>query len=328
MPAQDCEVAVLGAGPVGMVAALELSKRYRTVLITCGLPSADEIPRVEAVPASLLALLIEYGIHPRKIGVGRLHESRLTAWDDEHYAERVGPAAAHVERPALDLAILEAVIASRRVDIVTRPPSHGPDTLAQLRRQAVRLVDSTGRSALTAGRKIHPARPWAARTFVTSTRGRDAGGELRIAALPGGYAYRLGSANHLLLGVVGRGKMLAGSPAEVERSLREHGAGWLLEGLPTVGEMTPGRTGPASVQWAEGDTAVRRVGDAALARDALSSQGLANGISEALYCAAIKDEYDEHLFALRQREQRAAHLRSLAGLIDGCRFRAAGAWKE
>ena len=92
MPTHDCQVAVLGSGPAGMVAALELSKRQRTALVTCRLPSADEAPRVEAVPAALLALLVEYGIHPRKVGVERLYETRLVAWEGGECVESVGHA--------------------------------------------------------------------------------------------------------------------------------------------------------------------------------------------------------------------------------------------
>lgn len=326
MPTPQRRVAVVGSGPVGMVAALELSKRRPTTLITCRLPAPDETPRVEAVPASLLALLVEYGIHPRRLGVEQLHETRLVAWGSADYVEGRGFAAAHVERPALDLALLGALKASRRVEIITLPPSAVPEAVAGLRGEGVRLIDATGRRALTAGKRMHATRPWAARMFVAPGRAR-AGGELRIAALPCGYAYRIGAASSLTLGIVGRGKSLAGAPSELERYLHGNGAGWILVGLPAIGDMTPGVIAPASVQWAVGGDGLR-IGDAALARDALSSQGLAAGISEALYAAAVSDEADEEFLALRQSEQRAAHLGSLASLIDGCRFRAAEAWKE
>ncbi|HEY9404975.1 MAG TPA: hypothetical protein VIQ24_20150 [Pyrinomonadaceae bacterium] len=327
MPTHDCQVAVFGSGPVGMVAALELSKRQRTALITCGLPSADEATRVEAVPASLLALLVEYGIHPGKVGVERLYETRLVAWASDECVESASPASAHVERPALDLALLDALTATRRVEVITRPPSACPDDLARLRGRGVRLIDATGRKAVTAAVKRHAARPWAARTFIAAKRDCAAGGELRVAALPDGYAYRLGSAAHLVLGVVGRGKALAGGAAALEVYLSEHGAGWILAGLMPLSDMTPGRIAPASVQWTEGGDA-RRIGDAALARDALSSQGLAAGISEALYAAAVVDESGEVLLSIRQREQRAAHLRSLAHSIATCRFRTGEVWQE
>ena len=139
---------------------------------------------------------------------------------------------AHVKRPALDLALLDALAAARRVEVITRPPSACPDDLARLRGRGVRLIDATGRKAVTAAKKLRAARPWAARTFTAASRDCAAGGELRIAALPDGYAYRLGSAALLVLGVVGRGKALASGAAGLERYLTEHEAGWILAGLP------------------------------------------------------------------------------------------------
>jgi 2-polyprenyl-6-methoxyphenol hydroxylase-like FAD-dependent oxidoreductase len=327
MSTHDFQVAVLGSGPVGMVAALELSKRYRTALITNQLPSADEDPTVEAVPASLLALLVEYGIRPHTIGVDRLYQARLIAWENCTFAESMGPVAAHVERPALDLAILDALLRSQRVTIILREPSASLDTLAGSQSQVLRLIDATGRRSVTAGDRIHPTRPWVARTFLTSRQGCSVGGELRIAALPSGFVYRLGAAKYVILGIVGRGKMLAGDLDCLEQHLSEYGAGWIVAGLPPIAEMTPGKSSPASVQWTGGGV-VRRIGDAALARDTLSSQGLACGISEALYAAAIRDDKEESLLSLRQFEQRVSHLRSLASLIARCRFRDDEAWTE
>ena len=96
---RDFQTVVIGSGPAGIVAALELSKHSRTALITNHLPNGDECPRIESVPASLLALLIEYGIHPRRIGVDRLHETRLIAWETVSFAENNSAIAAHIERP-------------------------------------------------------------------------------------------------------------------------------------------------------------------------------------------------------------------------------------
>ena len=310
-----------------MVAALELSKHYPTALITPRLPSADDPLRVEAVPAALLALLVEYGIHPRRVGVDRLHEARLIAWENNRFAESVGPVSAHVERPALDLALLDVLVASRRVQIILSGSALSLDDIDDLQRKGVRLIDATGRRSVLARKRVHPARPWAARTFLTSRQSCPAGGEFRIAALPGGFVYRLGAAEYLLLGLVVRGNTVTGDPAAVARYLHEYEADWILEDLPGLADMTPGRVWPASVQWTTGDIGTR-IGDAALARDILSSQGLASGISEALYAAAIKDSAGETLLSLRQAEQRESHLRSLASLIARCRFRDHAAWRE
>lgn len=327
MATHDFQVAVIGSGPVGIVAALELSNHYRTAIITDRVPSAHEATRVEAVPASLLGLLVQYGIHPRKIGVDRLYQARLIAWEKNSFAESIGPAAAHVERPALDLALLDLLNTSRRVKVIL---SQGPislDAIDSLQQRGVRVIDATGRRSVSAIRRIHPARTWAARPFLTSTTACSATGEFRIAALPGGFAYRLGTSRIINLGIVGRGKTVAGDPAELERHLKEYQAGWLLEGLPPLGDMIPGRVSSASVQWTpENDR--RRIGDAMLARDTLSSQGLACGISEGLYVAGIRDDEGEELLSRRQLEQRLSHLGSLARLMARCRFGEHDDWKE
>ena len=87
-----------------------------------------------------------------------------------------------------------------------------------------------------------------------------------------------------------------------------------------------GKVASASVQWTAGNSFIA-IGDAALTRDPLSSQGLSCGISEALYAAAIGNAHDEQLFVSRQAAQRAAHLQALAEVIASCHHRDQDAWK-
>jgi hypothetical protein len=322
------EVVVLGCGPAGLVAALEVSKTHPTTLIARRLPSAEDALRVEAVPASLLALLVEFGVHPRQIGVEGLHESRWIAWEQEDVVEMRGPVAAYVERPSLDLALLNETIACGRVSLVLS--DHYDDVYALLeaaRRNDVRLVDATGRRSVSGKKKVHPAKPWAARTFLALARSCNAGPELRIAALPGGFVYRLGSSRHIVLGIVGRSKTIAGTPPDLERQIRECGAGWILDKLPEMTDLIPGKCSAASVQWTEGGVGWR-VGDAALARDTLSSQGLAASMSDALHCSAVLRSGKATPLFQRQNEQRGAHLRSLEQVIARCRFRGVETWSE
>jgi len=324
------DVVVLGAGPAGLMAALEFSKNHSTTLIARQLPSAEDAPRVEAVPASLLALLVELGIHPQQIGVEGLHESRWIAWEQEAIVESRGPVAAHVERPLLDLALLKVVVACGHVNIVLSDHRDAFKAVCEAARcnNDLLLIDATGRRSVSARKRIQPARPWAARTFLALRQSCWAGPEVRIAALPGGFVYRLGSSRHIVLGIVGRNKTIVGDPLTLERQLLECGAGWILEGLPAMSDLIPGMFSAASVQWTS-DGAGWRVGDAALARDTLSSQGLAAGISDALYCAAaVRSDDDGTLLSLRHVEQRAAHLRSLEQLIACCRFRKEKTWSE
>jgi hypothetical protein len=80
------------------------------------------------------------------------------------------------------------------------------------------------------------------------------------------------------------------------------------------------------VQWSEGGGL--RIGDAALARDALSSQGIATGASEALQVCAMGGEDDYALIVARQHEQRQAHLHALLAVLEGGRFSNAQIWRE
>jgi hypothetical protein len=79
-----------------------------------------------------------------------------------------------------------------------------------------------------------------------------------------------------------------GSFHDAAQRLRIH-APWMLEDLPAFAGLRSGGACAASVQWSEGSGS--RIGDAALARDALSSQGLATGASKALQaCVGGEDD--------------------------------------
>jgi hypothetical protein len=317
------------------VAALAASRRGRTVLVAARLPAVEDPPRVEAVPARLLSTLLDFGIHPGAVGAERLHDRRVTAWEGAAPVARAAPWTAHVERPQLECALLAVLLASGRVTVVLDATAPTVDPRARRGRpawvgagwQAHRLIDATGRRAITATRRVRAPAPWSGRTFWAARGDCPATPEFRIAALPDGYAYRLGAATHVGLGFVGRGTGAVADPHDLAARLREAEAGWMLDGLPDLRAMRPGRTQPATVQWTAAGPCVR-IGDAALARDVLSSQGLATGISEALYSAAIATEDDRVLFARRQLGQRAAHLTALGETVARCRFREAEPWAK
>jgi hypothetical protein len=292
----------------------------RVVIVSNRLPAPDDARRVDAVPASFVALLVELGINPAAVGANRLYRARLAAWSSTEPIATEGASSAHLERPALEIALLAAArgagcaIRSRfRCD---GEAVGGHDWIAE------RFVDATGRAAVTATRRIHAPRPWIARTFWTSQFTDDR--EFAIAQLPDGYAYRLGSASTLAFGVVGRRDAVAGSLSDIAQHLRIH-APWILEGLPPLAEWRSGRACAASVQWSEGGGL--RIGDAALARDALSSQGLAAGAAEAMQACAMRGVQDRALIVSRQREQRNAHLRALLSVLESGRYSQAPFWR-
>ena len=169
------------------------------------------------------------------------------------------------------------------------------------------LLDATGRAMAMSSCRVHPPRPWVARPFWRIASSTQAGHlcadrSFRIAALPFGYAYRLGSNTADMVWVVGRGEPLSHSPASLERHLRSLGAGWLLEGFAPLTSAHTGRSHPASVQWSQ-DSQCSTIGDAALCRDILSSQGLAAGISDALYAAAARSDDDTRTLAAPTRRR-------------------------
>jgi hypothetical protein len=233
---------------------------------------------VDSVPASLLALLLEFGVHPAEIGVSELQDTRMASWESRDPVVLRTRATAHVKRPELDLALHREVARSPAVTIV-----HSLDP--NVSRTAVRVIDASGRSAVSAVRRVRPAKPFLARTLTTSGNFSRAARAFQLAAMPGGYVYRLGTPDMLTFGIVALRRL---HHAALSCELRQLGLGWILAGLPSLEAMGVGRSGIASVQWSEGPEHPIRVGDAALARDSLSSQGMANGLSDALQ--ASKDE--------------------------------------
>jgi 2-polyprenyl-6-methoxyphenol hydroxylase-like FAD-dependent oxidoreductase len=315
------DVAVLGAGPAGLLAALQFARSGRRVVIVSNrLPAPDDAQRVDAVPASFVALLVELGINPTAVGVNRLYRARLAAWSSAEPIATEGASCAHLERPALDIALLAAAKGAG-CTIRSRFRRDG-EAVGGRDWTADHFVDATGRAAVSAARHVRAPKPWIARTFWTSQCADKR--EFAIAQLPNGYAYRLGSAATLAFGVVGRRDAVVGSALDIAQHLRLH-ARWILEDLPPLAEWRTGRACPASVQWSEGGGL--RIGDAALARDALSSQGLAAGAAEAMQACAMRGARDRALIVSRQREQRNAHLRALLSVLESGRFSQAPVWR-
>jgi 2-polyprenyl-6-methoxyphenol hydroxylase-like FAD-dependent oxidoreductase len=321
--------AIIGAGPVGLIAALQSSRSSPTLLV-CRAPAEPEPgPRLETVPAALVSLLMDFGVDPKRIGIDRLYDARHVAWESHAPTTTAGRAVAHIEHGALQTELLS--IARRHPNLSVQFESQLP-----VKRQgywcgtswrARTLLDATGRAMAFARRRVRPPKPWVARPFWTQSSSATCDRSLRIAALPFGYVYRLASSHIDMVWVAGRGSNLGQSAAALERTLKSAGAHWLLEGFPSLATASTGRAYTASVQWSE-NSPCAAVGDAVLARDILSSQGLATGISDALYAVASQTQAEAKLRVDRQVAERAAHLRSLAQLFASCRYRDRDDWMQ
>lgn len=334
MPGRSFDLAVLGAGPAGVLAALAAARQNDVALVADHLPRADDPPRVDAVPAGLIALLVEFGIAPQAVGVDRLHDQRWIAWTTATPQIRRLSPAAHVERPLLDLALLSRALRQPRIVLfVSKTWARGDGMFWGDGWRARRLVDATGRAAVSADCLIRPQRPWAARTLYQTAGLDGCGPPFALAVLPDGYAYRIAARRGGVVGFVGRGRAVEGPPDELEARLRGFNGGWMLDALPPLATFVEGRASIASVQWASSSTSGGapqpvRIGDAALARDPLSSQGIAIACSEALSVASAESEDDLRAFERHQIEQRQAHLAALKTMIEGCVFSTTPTWRD
>ena len=308
---------ILGAGPVGLVAALFAARRGPvTVVLPRGNP-AYSIPRIDSIPVALLALLVEAGLHPSSINAETVHDSRLVAWQNADPAVVRGAATVHVERPLLERSLLALTERQSRISFasgmrVCDLPS------------AVCVLDATGRRAVSAKMRFAPRNPAMCRGFIVRGVFSASQQSFRIAALPAGYAYRIGNQRIMMVGFVQGRKEWATSALSVDETLRRFRADWLLAGLPKNWQGEKSRGGVASLQWTSGDGPIRRVGDAALARDALASQGVANGISDGL--AAIEEPHSSAPDENGASAECRLHARRLHNLIQDCCWRDSDYW--
>jgi 2-polyprenyl-6-methoxyphenol hydroxylase-like FAD-dependent oxidoreductase len=287
------------------------------------------VPRIETVPAAMLSFLIDFGVHPRRIGVTRLHERQHVAWSTLSLEVRAGRAMAHIDHARLQSELFGIAARARNLDLIVdeRVPARNALGWRGSRWSAGRLIDATGRAAVTAETRVAPPKPWVARPFWGRWSIAPDFREFRIAALPFGYAYRVGNDDIDMLWVVGRGSPLSASPEMTEAVLKKSGAAWLLEGMPRLRHLSSGRAYPVSVQWARHCDALA-VGDAALARDVLGSQGMAAGLSSACYAAACEMESEKDLLLRRQAAERTSHLRTLSEMIGACRYGRLPLWQQ
>jgi hypothetical protein len=276
------------------------------------------------VPAPFLALLLEYGVHPAEIGVTDLHDTGMTAWESRDPVITRTRATAHIERASLERALTAAAARNSGVTVASAVRQTELATI-------LRVIDATGRQAISATSRFQPPAPMLARVFVMPGHFSPAAQAVHIAALPFGYIYRLGCPTMLTIGIVAAKEHQPASTTAIEALVRREGAGWILAGLPSLTTMRSGRGGVASVQWTKGPGSPLRVGDAALARDSLSSQGLANGVANALRVLddppeTVSGESQAGAGPSREARERDAHLSSLVTMLRRCRYGSHPTW--
>ena len=309
---------ILGGGPVGLATAL-IAARYGRVLVVLPRRSPLAPPlRIDCVPVALLALFVELGLHPSELGASAVHDHRLVAWSSTTPELVRGAGTVHIVRPALERCLLGRARAHRAINFAPGTP---PGALPV----AGRILDATGRRAITAEHRHLPANPAILRAIVARGTFSRAQQAFRLASLPTGYAYRLGTGDALMVGLVQGRDQWRERASGLAEMLRAAGVEWLLAGMPyTAYEGSIG--GVASVQWASGSGQAIRIGDAAIARDALASQGIANGISAGL--SLFEGGGAGRSYCRQTRTEILSHLTTLRRLIRGCAHSAHPFWKN
>jgi hypothetical protein len=301
---------IVGSGTTALAAALFAAHRGPVDLYSRIRPGGSR--SVESLPAAALTLLVELGITPDELDVATLSTRRLVAWEDSEPHALDGPACAHIDTAALHHALMRRAARNPAVTFKT-----------ELDRSALRpgWVDATGRRAMSARRHIRPPRTWtAALVTVPSTDP----GQLALAAAHDGYAYRLGSAHWTSIGWVGPDRPPL-SGAELRARIENRGGAWLLDGVDVPdGVVTYRRASSAAVPEPSG--AAVAVGDAALARDALASQGVSIGLSDA--CLIADPATTPQDMAHRRDDAVSRHFRHLAEMTATCRYADAPTWSE
>ena len=333
------DTAVLGGGPVGLATALAASRHGEVLLLANEPSSTDDVrepdPRIEAVPVNLLALLLELGVHPARLGVSTVHARRRIAWQDVAPVTFAAAKSVHLLRPSLENCLRVMLDRNRRITVRRAAENFqidpfGVDGVDGTDWHANLMIDATGRAAVTAKHRHRTARPWVARSMTLPITKETSAEQaiFQLAALPAGYVYRMQSDGLINVVFVGRDETVKGGCDALTDLLQRHGADWMLAGLPPLNRFDVGKQAwPTSPQWATSRT-VTLVGDAALARDPLSSQGLACGIAEALAAATLHSTADLAKFRMRQTQQRQLHGRRLVEQIGTCRFAGSAVWQE
>lgn len=300
---------VLGSGPAACIAAVSLARRGWSVTLATGPSPSDRPSRIDAVPIQLLAALIEVGIHPGAIGVTDREDTMLRAWDCAlPRATRTSPKV-HLDRTRLEQALLD--LAARTPDLRLEAEARPADFET--------VLDATGRRSSTAATIHHASPEWVARIKSFDGQFTKAQTAFRIAALPFGYVYRLGTPARLSLGLVAPADEEATLGTDWRDALNDWGVGWFTADIPLHVRASSGRGGTCSMQWSDSGGALL-IGDAAFAPDILAAQGLSRSVTDGL--AAAAHVHGDHADRMR------SHVTAMRSTIALCRWRDSRAWRR
>jgi flavin-dependent dehydrogenase len=275
----NVEVVIAGGGPAAAAAAVSLASSGIGVLMLVALRRTFRM--AEAMPAGALQLLEALGMADLVRRIGVPVKGLENWWDAENPFTRQDPYVL-VDRAEFATRMLEAAVLSGvAVEKVTQRPYLIPRgdcvvvEVAGRAREFEAAVDATGRAAIWS-RPIKRAHKSIADVFEGLPLNKPAG--LKLVRFNAGWAYRIGLRNYTTVALI--------SPHRRSPQIPESVAGAL--GLSSRALRLIGRR-LASVQWAVSPIQGRviTVGDAALAHDPISGQGIRFALASAMAAAAV-----------------------------------------
>ena len=325
----NADLAVVGAGPAGLTAAILAARRGLSVVLLGDGPAHPG--RIELAPPTLVPLLLDLGVHPIRAGWSGACARRRVAWETAAPVLVEERAAALIERPRLEQSLDEMAARETRIHRVPRQsaPPRSRGIWCGDAWQSPLLLDATGRRALLARDRVR----WTSVAWHWTgppSGDADRPASFAIAALPDGYAYRLQTR---VGDQFARVTLRPGRVGLVDTLgvLDAHGLRWLTEGFD-AGSAVAARPVAAGLQRSRlpADGTLLAIGDTALARDPLSSQGVLSAMVDA--CHAIDSLKDTRAWASLTRDRAEGewqrHLTHLKALVERGRFAGEGAWRQ
>jgi flavin-dependent dehydrogenase len=288
------DICIVGGGPAGSMTALGLARSGHRVIIVNDAVGGQT--GLECLPPSVWPVLEALGVRSR-IQAARFTPCALTRlrWSSPREEQRITLGSLLVQRARLDAILLDA---ARDAGVRVMPGGHAvrPDwDGSSWHMGGVRarfLVDAAGRRGCLPRRRQRLSAPLIALTGTWSGGLLDAPAEMRVEGLRNGWCWAATSGDSVwevsvfFDAAVCAGLDRAGRTAAYRAAVA---GSTLLAGFRQAAE--PIRIRDASA-WVTDKVMTRRairVGDAALARDPLSSQGIQSALRVAPWAAAAVD---------------------------------------
>jgi len=281
----DVDALIVGGGPAGIAAASVLSTLGHRVLLVCG----DSRPRVaESCPPSILSILELLNVR-QEVEVAHCFHARraMVHWGGRDRA--VFEAGFVVDRRRLDAVLLKSAVRAG-ASVATRVRVSAPQRVSSGWRVRVGdqsvgarvLIDAAGRRGWLPGKRRRLSAPLLA--VVASLQRAWSGPETVVEAVPDAWFWgmKLPTGENVVAAFVDPSVRGPTRPCAFRRLFERSS---LLNGN-IVGQLRLCAAGPVSAEQPVGEGWVR-AGDAALAYDPLSAQGVAAALSGGFLAAVV-----------------------------------------